>query len=619
METLPTESRLRRINHTPWRELLLLRATGRLDWALRIAEADLPDEAKSQVYRVVRRTRLWRRERVEVAHELIAHFTDGLGAGVPLADLLGSFGDVKRTAALIRRAKKRQRSIIWKVKRAAVWSVVGLVLCYAGLGVYYSFGSPTISVDYVEQLNAPAAAVAEGDRAWPMYRAALLAMGLEQRQGNPNDALLDDASPGEPGWDATEQYLGEHTASVAQLRAAASMPGLGYIAGYAHHPDDLALFMPDTDPADYAASVSKGGEGHVQWVVGLMLPQLSALRTSSRVLGLDALHAAHRAEASACYNDLVALLHLSRHANEHATLINQLVAISVVQRALETISQVITDYPDLLTDAQLVGLAHEVAAVADPGIDFTGERIFFDDFLQHFFTDDGHGDGHFVPSLWSEFASFSSMMTDPAPGHWLGETFEAGVTPALVTMMASRAEMSAMYDRLFALLVAEHETPLHASPDGRFDREVEALAGGSRLTRMKYLPIVYLMPALGAVRDTAERHEARAGGVMLGIALELHRRSVGAYPAALESLAPRYLPELPIDRITGGALGYRLGEHGPVVYSVGADRDDDGGFAPVSDPHDAAYWHTNQPADGDWVVWPLHAPPQMPEADAQAP
>lgn len=61
-------------------------------------------------------------------------------------------------------------------------------------------------------------------------------------------------------------------------------------------------------------------------------------------------------------------------------------------------------------------------------------------------------------------------------------------------------------------------------------------------------------------------------------ALELHRRANGEYPASLESLAPKYLPKLPVDPMTGRSFRYLSQPDGTYsLYSLGIDRVDQGG------------------------------------------
>ena len=104
-----------RLMRTPIVDLLRLRLTARLDLKGIIAAADLPEPLRQTVRSVVRATHLWRSEKVDVAHELIDHFTDGLAAGRSAEALIESFGDPKQAARLIRRAKRRGRPLLWRM------------------------------------------------------------------------------------------------------------------------------------------------------------------------------------------------------------------------------------------------------------------------------------------------------------------------------------------------------------------------------------------------------------------------------------------------------------------------------------------------------------------------
>ncbi len=88
-----------RIRHTPMRDVLRGRLTGRLDIKQHIAQSGLPQPARELIQRVVQRTRLRPLEKVDVANELIAHFTDGLESGKTIDQLIESFGDERKAAA----------------------------------------------------------------------------------------------------------------------------------------------------------------------------------------------------------------------------------------------------------------------------------------------------------------------------------------------------------------------------------------------------------------------------------------------------------------------------------------------------------------------------------------
>lgn len=132
------------------------------------------------------------------------------------------------------------------------------------------------------------------------------------------------------------------------------------------------------------------------------------------------------------------------------------------------------------------------------------------------------------------------------------------------------------------------------------------------------------------MRELLERFRGRTEGAMLGLALERYRLATGAYPESLDALVPLYIETMPVDRVNGAPLQYQITDAGPAIYSVGEDRDDDGGRAPGTftavsfDSIDEWSQRTDTPRwgrrangdqetpDGDWVLWPLHDPPLMP-------
>lgn len=64
----------------------------------------------------------------------------------------------------------------------------------------------------------------------------------------------------------------------------------------------------------------------------------------------------------------------------------------------------------------------------------------------------------------------------------------------------------------------------------------------------------------------------------VALALALYRLNEGTFPAALTDLVPRYLGDVPDDPYSDGPLIYRPEGAGYLLYSVHADREDDGGL-----------------------------------------
>lgn len=80
---------------------------------------------------------------------------------------------------------------------------------------------------------------------------------------------------------------------------------------------------------------------------------------------------------------------------------------------------------------------------------------------------------------------------------------------------------------------------------------------------------------------------ARIECVRAALAVERHRLTQGALPETLADCAPGLLENVPADPFTGRDLRYERLRSGFVVYSVGEDGRDDGGWEPPSRPQRA--------------------------------
>src|SRR6267143_2602681 len=132
-----SDSVIRRLRYTPLKDLVRGRVSGKLDAKGTIEGSGLPKPAKDLVSRVVKRTRLWLAENVEVADELIAHFADGIEAGASVESLIEKFGNERNAAKLIRRAKKRNRPLAWHILRAMGWMMAVMLTIYAFLAARF--------------------------------------------------------------------------------------------------------------------------------------------------------------------------------------------------------------------------------------------------------------------------------------------------------------------------------------------------------------------------------------------------------------------------------------------------------------------------------------------------
>ncbi len=85
-----------------------------------------------------------------------------------------------------------------------------------------------------------------------------------------------------------------------------------------------------------------------------------------------------------------------------------------------------------------------------------------------------------------------------------------------------------------------------------------------------------ILPAFDKVTVAEWRTVARLRSAAVGLACERFRQKAGRWPADLAELRD-FLPTIPLDPYDGQPLRYATRDDGVVVYSVGPDRQDDGG------------------------------------------
>jgi hypothetical protein len=105
-----------------------------------------------------------------------------------------------------------------------------------------------------------------------------------------------------------------------------------------------------------------------------------------------------------------------------------------------------------------------------------------------------------------------------------------------------------------------------------------------------------LLPALQTAAKKFVYAQAVTDQARLAIALERYRIAQGQFPESLETLAPKFIPQLPHDIINGQPLKYQRTTNGSfVLYSVGWNETDDGGTIGLNKGGNF------DPNTGDWV------------------
>jgi uncharacterized membrane protein len=595
----------------------------------------LPAALSAVVETVVRSSRLWRREKLDVARELTAHFADGLAAGRTPDELTRDFGPVEQAAQLIRQAKIRNRSFVWHCRRMALRALAitlfVALIAYGLLAARFYFASPAVAHNYWQDINA-ARQAGESDAAWPLYRQAIIKLGDPQDKvanlmADPLWADWVDQGPAGEHWSRIVAIVERYQDSIKLAREAAEKPQMGYLLG---NPEDRKAYL--AAHADWLAKAKPQSADANTELVGAHLDGVQNLRDVARLLWADARVAAVAGEGDRVVEDIVASLAMAAQIYQpRSFLVEQLVSLAIFDTTLDKLAAILAETPEVLSDGQLRDLAHAIAAYRDDALvmDFTAEHDIVDDILQRTFTDDGHGDGRVTPAAWVWLEQFGDLRPALHGEATLRTTLRTTMLqPGLSAVIASRAQMREMIQSLANEQAADHVGPpwlwntekINATND-----RMRQLSAG-RLEQLRYFLPTLLMPATTQVYIAAERAIQVRDAVEVALALELYHRRHGDWPASLDQLVPDLLPAVPPDRFDGQPLRYLVRDGRPVLYSVGADRDDDRGrptalassAIPIEygqlTPASLARYQTHD-HDGDWILWPP-LPPEKPQPES---
>ncbi len=579
-----------------------------------VADSQLPEPLGQRVLEVTGKLRLWKRERIDVAHELVSHFAEGLANGQTPEDLLANFGDPTQTARLISRAKRRQRPLWWKLTRGFGFTLLALCTLYAGLAIRYASGRPTIAVDYFAQLNATTLATPVEERAWPRYRDAIMRLPeLPATADGKHFIEFGFVEPGTPDWHIAAKYAQENAHIIAQVREASTLPVGGYVLSTTtdFNPSLRPGRTPVMNPSSARRSIT-GMDGKAQGVqevddalISAILPNLAVYREFARLLTFDARLAASQGDAPRAIANLQAVNGLARHASDPGgMLIGQLVGQAIYGLNSFALSEVVANWPGALSDADLLTISQDFSgwrinpAKQDDSINLDGERAVMYDLLQRLYTDDGHGDGRLANIHAMRLIEVSNRSNQP--------TYLPSLAgPITSQLMAGRAEMRRAYDDAFKSAAQNAKLPLPqqqaawAQAMQRFDDPV---------WKQRHLLASIMLPALGRTNKSFAMATSQREATVAGIALERYRRSQGTYPATLAELVPDYLPSIPLDPWDGKPIKYLPPDASrptPILYSIGENQIDNLGDDTLVPAPPSPGRRTNEQMSNDRILWPL--------------
>lgn len=478
--------------------------------------------------------------------------------------------------------------------------------------IAYYTARPVIRVDYYKQLVEPLTQVPESDRAWPIYVQAVAAMGPV----NNRDHWLraQPAAPGSQDWTALTADLALHADAIGLIRRAAGMDFAGFIPTDADDP-----LLAATYAKLYGYTAATAAPSPSPDLSALLLPQLGTFRQFGRTLGYDMIFAAENGRPEDSLSDLQAMLRVAQHAREMPMSICDLVSIAITDGACQSTVLSLQRGGDSFSADHLARLQSiiESQLASSRVVRFFYDRAALADWIQRIYSEtsppelpEDQPPGRLTIEgakyIEARFASWGLSPTGNALEH-----------PGLVMALRDpgRRAIARTGERFISAQEDEQFVPLHQRLPRRRVEIAQNLPApyASRVRQHPILGFGLGFPEWqwGQPQITEQRRDA----TIVIIAMHRFRAVTGRFPDRLSDLVPEFLRAEPLDHFTNLPLRYALRDGHPVLYSVGMDRDDDGGrqaspaFPPDYRPPSSGQlpepiFNPMYEADGDWVFWP---------------
>jgi len=615
-----TDTRFSRLIVAPLTKLFFVRIGGRKHINDLIDTEALPGFISDLIRNVVRRTKLWPREKLDVAEELIAHFADGLEAGHTAEELVRDFGNQKHAAKLIRRGKLRNRPIWWQLQKRCRQVLLILTGLYVLAGVWLMDAKLTVSVDYLEEVNPVAVPGDDAEVAWPLYRKAFIAAGyvtLSDLSDSEVAKLVEIqrkiTDGDESEWSTAKTLLDRNRLFLEQVRIASGRRKLGFIvrSNYRDYSrEDIGfLYLRDFQHHSVPVEVREKFALIRDSVALMKLRHCHALFYAAQVISLDIRYAGEQGDVARIFKNCEAMFGLARHLREHLTVINEAYAHDVMRVALMELGHVVAASPDIFSPEQLQQLARKIEIVDELSAPMVeGLRACILDILQRSYDESGRLTSNAI--RWCQFhdAESSRFLFDSSGSGLVAakeRIYLLAMVPAANVLGPSRSQLADEYlralDRQAYLLSRPLWETLHQKSPIALQMEEWQRSGKSRFN-----PLASDHGSDTTFWQRTKSTIALRDATQVAIALTCYKRAHGEYPKSLDDLTPRFLPTPAIDHSTGKPLLYKLVDDQPCLYGRGYDGDDDGGL--IYGRASRFWWPVIwMSTDGDWVLWPKPA------------
>jgi hypothetical protein len=323
----------------------------------------------------------------------------------------------------------------------------------------------------------------------------------------------------------------------------------------------------------------------------ILLPHLAALKRASQLLQLRALAELQNGQSEKALADVKLELRLIEAIQTEPFLISHLVRMAMASIVLQPIYEGLANHQ--WTDAQLAALDAELSkldflrdyqlslrserAMSGAEVDYIGKAKHFQRYreMTGMMDDD---DGATTSGQLEKWVKAIGIYLMPAGWFDQNKLFIAQADQGLITGYVFPESHLVLPKKYREVDDAQSGILSHASKPWNF------------LAKQFF-------SEMGAAGRKATTEQASVDLARTAVALERFRLANGNYPESLDTLAPKFISEMPHDVIDGGPLHYRRADDGQfVLYSVGWNETDDGGVAGYKKNSTVPYFEL-----GDWV------------------
>jgi hypothetical protein len=358
--------------------------------------------------------------------------------------------------------------------------------------------------------------------------------------------------------------------------------------------------------APYSGLLNDPDEPAIAW----LMPQVQEARNVARGLSTRAMWHLGEGRPEQAWQDILAMHRLARLVAQQRTLVDQHVAVAIDGMASNATITLLSE--SKLSGAQARVVLQDLLALSyfqsiPDSIDTVERAMLLDIVLRvrsgRTSAKEFNFDGDLLDLISSISARNSNLDHVRAAGRQVSD-WDAVLARCnqFYDRLVAAARMPAGAARKVALanIEAELAEANARRPDSATSQQLRSFASlpaDKRSAVFASAMIGLLAPAVRTTTSVQDRANTTLDITRLAAALTVYRVERGQYPDKLDDLVPGTLATLPVDAFNAKPFNYRRDGAGYILYSLGANGNDDDGFGPFELARDTSdRLNTSQPA-----------------------